>query len=363
MKGYAGKLLRINLSTSDIRIEEPEESLYRKYYGGTGFITYYLLNELATGIDPLGPDNKLIFALGPVTGHPLAGAGRNSVGAKSPLTGGIGFSEAGGFWGTELKRAGFDGIIIEGKAPKPSYIWINNDQVDIRDGSEIWGKTTGEVEDIIKKETGEPRLRVAQCGVAGENLVRYACILNDITHAYGRTGMGVVMGSKNLRAVAVRGTQQIPVADQDRIRELAKWFATSNRETWEAMKDQGTARLVIPLHTQSGLPTKNFKFGQFDSYEKISGQTLRDTILIRRDNCFACPINCKRVVKTGEPYNVDPRYGGPEYESLGSLGSVCGIDDLEAICKGNELCNTYALDTISTGMVIVLSWNAMKMGY
>jgi aldehyde:ferredoxin oxidoreductase len=362
MMGCAGKILRVNLSSDTILVEEPGEEFYRKYFGGTGFIVHYLLKEIPKGIDPLGPENKLIFVLGVLTGHPVAGAGRNSVGAKSPLTGGVGFSEAGGFWGAELKRAGFDAIIVEGKAEKPCYLWIRDGQAELRDGSSIWGKTTGEVEDIIKAELGDNRIRITQCGIAGENKVRYACILNDITHAYGRSGLGAVMGSKNLKAVAVRGTQSVPAADPARLRELAQWMATENRSNWEGMRDTGTAGGLVSLHASSALPTKNFQFGQFDGYQKISGQTMRDTVLVDRDNCYACPIFCKRVVKTGEPHNVDPRYGGPEYETLGSLGSTCGIDDLDAICKGNELCNAYGLDTISAGVTIAFAMECYERG-
>ncbi|HHW27394.1 MAG TPA: aldehyde ferredoxin oxidoreductase family protein [Firmicutes bacterium] len=362
MKGYAGKILRVNLTTGQIKVEEPDEHFYRKYYGGTGFIAHYLLSELPKGIDPLGPENKVIFALGPINGQAVAGAGRNGVGAKSPLTGGIGFAEAGGFWGPELKKAGFDAIIIEGKAEKPSYLWVHDGEAEIRDGSAIWGKTTAEVEDIIRDELGDPRIRVAQCGLAGEKQVRYACVLNDVTHAYGRTGIGAVMGSKNLRAVAVRGTMDIPVADKAKLVELNRWFATENKPSWEGMRDLGTAGGLTSLHASSGLPTKNFKYGQFEGNEKISGQTMRDTVLVKRDNCYACPIFCKRVVRTGPPYNVDPRYGGPEYETLGSFGSTCGVDDLEAVCKANELCNAYGLDTISTGMTVAFAMECYENG-
>lgn len=362
MNGYAGKLLRVNLTNREISIESPEDNFYRKYIGGTGFIAYFLLKEVPAGIDPLGPENKLIFALGPMTGHPLAGSGRSSVGAKSPLTGAIGFSEAGGFWGAELRRAGWDAIVIEGASEKPCYIYVNDDSVEIRDGSSIWGKATAEVEDIIRQEVGEPNAKVAQCGIAGENQVLYACILNDISHAYGRAGMGAVMGSKNLRAVAVRGTLGVSEADSQTILALAKSMATERRQQWEGFRDTGTAGGVVSLHSQSALPTKNFKFGQFDGNNNISGQTMRDTVLVDRDNCYACPVHCKRVVKTGEPYNVDPRYGGPEYETVGSLGSICGIDDLPAVCKGNELCNAYGLDTISAGVSIGFAMECYEKG-
>jgi len=352
----------MNLTDGSIAVETPEESFYRKYFGGTGFIAYYLLKQLPKGVDPLGPENNLIFALGPMTGHPLAGSGRNSVGAKSPLTGAIGFSEAGGFWGPELKKAGFDAVIIEGKSEKPCYIYIHDGQAEILDGRSVWGRTTGEVEDIIKQETGEPRVRVAQCGIAGEKKVRYACVLNDIFHAYGRAGMGAVMGSKNLRAIAVRGTQDVPEEEPQKILELARTMATDRKEEWEELKDTGTSGGVVSLHTQSALPTRNFQFGQFDGNEKISGQTMRDTVLLNRDNCYACPINCKRVVKTGDPYNVDPRYGGPEYETVAALGSTCGIDDLPAVCKGNELCNAFGLDTISAGVCVGFAMECYERG-
>lgn len=355
MYGYAGKVLRVNLTSREIQHEELPEAFYRRYFGGTGFIAYYLLKEVPRGIDPLGPENKLIFALGPLTGHPVAGSGRNSVGAKSPLTGAIGFTEAGGFFGPELKKAGFDAIIIEGRADAPVYLYIRDGQAEIRDGSKIWGKTTGQVEDILREETGDDRIRVAQCGIAGENLVRFACVLNDVTHAYGRTGMGAVMGSKNLRAIAARGTGEIPAANREKLAELARWMAIDNKSSWEGFKDTGTAGGVVSLHRQSALPTRNFQEGQFEGHQSISGQSLRDTILAGRDNCYACPIFCKRVVKTDEPYNVDPRYGGPEYETIGSLGSTCGIDELAAISKGNELCNAYGLDTISAGVTIAFA--------
>jgi len=362
MNGYAGKILRIDLSCGRTSVEEPEESFYRKYFGGTGFIAYYLLKEVPKGTEPLGPGNKLIFALGPMTGHPLAGSGRSSMGAKSPLTGAIGFSEAGGFWGAELKKAGFDGVIVEGKSETPCYIYIRDGQVEVRDGKGIWGKKTGEVEDIIRQDTGDPHVRVAQCGIAGENKVRYACVLNDVIHAYGRAGMGAVMGSKNLRAIAVRGTQDVAEANPEKMRELAKSMAVDRKDQWEELRDTGTAGGVVSLHNQSALPTRNFQFGQFEGNEKISGQTMRDTILVDRDNCYACPVHCKRVVKTGDPYNVDPRYGGPEYETVGALGSSCGIDDLPAVCKGNELCNAYGLDTISAGVTVAFAMECYEKG-
>ncbi len=204
--GYNGKILRVNLTTGAISEEVPPEIVYRTYMGGSALSSYYLLKELNAGVDPLGPENKLVFMSSVISGAPLPGLTRYTVAARSPLTGAFGEAEAGGFFGPELKMAGFDGVIVEGKAAKPVYIWIKDGKAEIRDASKIWGKDTGEAERLIREELGDNRIRVAQCGPAGEKLVRYACVVNELKHANGRTGMGAVMGSKNLRAIAVRGT-------------------------------------------------------------------------------------------------------------------------------------------------------------
>jgi len=209
--GYLGRILRVNLSKDKLSIEYPDEIFYRRYLGGEGFVAYYLLKELKPGIDPLGPENKLIFAAGPITGVPIAGNSRNSIGAKSPLTGGFGESEVGGYWGAELKHAGFDAVIIEGKASSPVYLWIHDGEAEIRDASHIWGLETGDAQHVIREELNDNLVRVALIGPGGENLVRYACIMVDLKDAAGRTGMGAVMGSKNLKAVAVRGSGRIEV--------------------------------------------------------------------------------------------------------------------------------------------------------
>lgn len=362
MMGINGKILRVNLSNRSIKIETPSETEYRTCFGGRGFVAYHLLKELPAGIDPLGPENKLIFATGPITGAPVAGSGRNSVGAKSPLTGGYGDSEAGGFWGVELKKAGYDAIIIEGQADKPVYLWIHDGEVEIRDASSIWGMKTADVEEKLKSELGDKRIRICQIGIAGEKLIPYACITNDLTHFAGRTGLGAVMGSKKLKAIAVRGNKTLEYSDREKLSELGKWMSKKYMDLAGHLYDRGTGNVLLPLNIAGGLPTRNFREGVFEGAEKISGETIRDTILIKRENCYACPIRCKRVVETKEPYKVDPRYGGPEYETLGSLGSLCGIDNLEAICKGNELCNAYGLDTISTGVSIAFAMECFEKG-
>ena len=360
--GYTGKILRVNLSDKSISIERPDDKFYRRYFGGTALIGYYLLKELKPGIDPLGPDNKLIFSAGVITGIPCSGSGRSGVGSKSPLTGGWGDSQAGGFWGAELKRAGWDAIIIEGKAANPVYLWINDDKVEIRDASHLWGKATLEVEKQIQEELGDKRVRVAQIGPAGEKLVRFACILNDIIHAYGRNGHGAVMGSKMLRAIAVRGRKALPLAHPEKVAEVAKWLADNYKVLSAGLTAHGTSGGVPGLNEAGILPTRNFQEGQFEGYMDIAGATMTETILVGRDNCYACPISCKRKVEVGPPYNVDPAYGGPEYETMAALGSFCGVNDLKAVVKGNQLCNAYGLDTIGTGNSIAFAMECFEKG-
>ncbi len=362
--GYNNKILRVDLSGGTISVDEPEENFYRRYLGGRGLVGYYLNKEMKGDEDPLGPENKLIFATGPITGLSIAGAGRNSVGARSPLTGGYGDGEVGGYWGAELKHAGYDAIIIEGKAEKPVYLWIEDGKAEIKAAGHIWGKKTAECEKIIKKELGDNGIRVAQIGIAGENQVRFACVINDISHAAGRSGLGAVMGSKNLRAIAVRGHGKVAVADEEGVEALLK----QSREELKAnlgnigMAQSGTAGILMLLNTAGGLPTRNFQQGAFEGAEKISADALNETILVRRRGCFACPIQCKPEVATGEPYNVDPTYGGPEYEALGSFGSNCGIDDLPAISKAAELSNACGLDVISTGVSIAFAMDCFERG-
>jgi aldehyde:ferredoxin oxidoreductase len=359
--GYTGKILRVDLSNNGTSVEQPGDNFYRTYFGGTALIGYYLMKELKPRIDPLGPDNKLIFSSGVITGIPSAGTGRSAAGAKSPLTNGWGDAQAGGYWGAELKRAGWDAIIIEGKAEKPIYLWINDDIVEIKDASHLWGKTTAEVQNQIRSELDDDKIRVAQTGIAGEKLVKIAGIANDITRYYGRCGLGAVMGSKRLKAIAIRGKKGLPLADAGRIQQVAKWLV-DNKQLLNWATTLGTSAGVVGLNTMGILPTLNFREGQFDGHNDISGQTMMDTILIDRDTCYACPINCKRVVKVDTPYNVNPVYGGPEYETIASLGSLCGIRDLKAIAQGNQTCNTYGLDTIGAGTTIAFAMECYENG-
>jgi aldehyde:ferredoxin oxidoreductase len=361
VNGYAGKILRVNLTNSNISTEEIGESFCRKYLGGAGFIAYYLLKELPNGVDPLGPDNKLIFATGPLTGIRLSGCARHCVGAKSPLTNTIAKSEAGEFWGPELKAAGFDAVIIEGKATKPVYLSINDGQASIKEAAHLWGKNTKETQAIIRTELQDEHVRVAMIGPGGEKLVRYACIMHGPYDAAGRGGLGAVMGSKNLKAVAVRGHQPPPVAKPEVVKEMRDWL-TANNNTIKLFQDLGTGGYMGSYEATGNLPVRNFRDGLFPTVTQIEGKTIKETVRTGMDGCFACIVRCKKVVKIDEPYQVDPAYGGPEYETLASLGSDCGIDNLKAICKGNELCNAYSLDTISAGGVIAFAMECFEKG-
>lgn len=362
--GYAGRILRVDLTSGVVEVEEPGDKFYRRYMGGWGIVAHYLLQELPVGVDPLSPDNLLIFATGVVTGAPVAGAGRSVVGGKSPLTGGFGAAEVGGFWGAELTRAGFDAIVIRGRAERPVYLWIRDGQVEIRSAEHLWGQQTAEVEAALRAELGDERVRVAQIGPAGERLVRMAAVMHDRCRAAGRTGLGAVMGAKNLKAVAVRGSGSKEVADREALQAIGRWYREHFPNTWAlGLGENGTANGVYQ-HQDGGLPTWNFQRGTFDEgWENITGDRMRETILKERDTCFACPIRCKRVVEVTEgPYPVDPIYGGPEYESIAALGSSCGIGDLAAIARANMLCNAYGMDTISVGVTIAWAMECFERG-
>jgi len=357
--GYNGKILRVNLSSNNISVETTDEVFCRKYLGGAGFVSYFLWKELQEGTDPLGADNKLIFALGPATGTLLPGSARNCVGAKSPLTGGIAKCEVGGFWGAELKRAGYDAIIVEGKAEKPVYLWVHSGEASVRDATHLWGHNTKQTQQVIRSELGDDRIRVAAIGPGGENLVRYACIMNGLFDAAGRGGLGAVMGSKNLKAIAVKGRKTPRISDPEQVKGFRQWLL-ANMQLVQNFQEFGTGFGVEPFEVLGNLPVRNFRDGLFLGAKKISAITIKDSIRIGMDGCFACPVRCKKVVKIQEPYPVDPAYGGPEYETLASLGSNCGIDNLKAIAKGNELCNAYSLDTISVGGVIAFAMECFE---
>jgi aldehyde:ferredoxin oxidoreductase len=360
-RGLNGKTLRINLTDAAISIEEADEKFCRKYLGGAGFAVDILWKELPKRIDSLSPHNKLVFAVGPVTGILLPGSDRICVCSKSPLTGTIAKCEVGGFWGTELKRAGYDILIIEGRAKEPVYLWIQNGIVEIKTALHLWGKNTKESQQIIRDELGDDRIRIVGIGPGGEHLVRYACIMSGLYSAAGRGGLGAVMGSKNLKAIAVRGNKSPEIFDPDAVKKLRQW-ALDNINLSLVSHEFGTGAAMEIYETRGNLPIRNFRDGLFPGVTKISATALKNTIRIGMEGCYACPVRCKKIVKFDDPYPVDPSYGGPEYETLAALGSNCGIDKLKAIAKGNELCNAYSLDTISAGAAIAFGMECFENG-
>lgn len=363
--GTYGKILHVDLTTGAVEVETPDREVYRMLVGGRALVAYLLLRDLPQGADPLGPENLLIFAPGILQGTNLPGTGRHGVGAKSPLTGALGSSEVGGWWGHEFKRTGYDALVVHGRAEQPAYLWIKDDEVEIRPAEHVWGKETGEVQPLLREELGDEDARVAQIGIAGENLVRFSSIMHDVNRATGRTGMGAVMGSKNLKAVAVRGTRTLEVADRKRITKVSKWLGANYEEKAGWAVEMGTPMGVVPLESMGVLPARNFQDPRFRNAAQIGGELMHETILKERDSCMVCPIVCKQVVEHQDPegrYNLDPVYGGPEYETLAALGSNCYVDDLPAVAKANERCAAYGLDTISTGVTIAFVMECVQRG-
>ena len=363
--GFCDRILKVDLTTGKLEVESPGEQFFRKYLGGSALALYYLLNEMPAGVDPLGPDNVLVLSVGVITGTPISGNSRVMANAKSPLTGAIGDAQAGGFWPAELKFAGFDAIVVKGKSPKPVYLWLHDGEAELRDATHLWGKDTGDTEDMLKEELAEPKLQVLQIGPAGENLVKYACIINSKCRANGRTGMGAVMGSKNLKAVAVRGTGKPGVADRAAFNAIVKEGVEWRKQDvgTQNMEKYGTGGVLGYQQQTGGLPTRNWSSGVFEEWDNLTGETMAETILKESDTCYACIVRCKRVVEVTEgKWKVDPQYGGPEYETLATMGSYCGVGDLIAVAKANELCNRYGLDTITTGATIAFAMDCFENG-
>jgi aldehyde:ferredoxin oxidoreductase len=363
--GYNGKILHVDLTAGSWTVETPDEKWYRTYMGGTGFLAYHLLRELPPGTDPLSPDNVLIFALSVVTGAPLSGFNRYTIGARSPLTGAFAETEAGGFWGPELKFAGFDAVVIRGRAPRPVYLWIRDGEVEIRDADGIWGLDNWETLEAIREALQEKRVRVASIGPAGERMVPFACVQNDLEHFNGRTGMGAVMGSKNLKAVAVRGTKKPDLADPEKVKEIARWHndRIKKHPPNVGLTKFGTPGLVEGVNGAGFLPTRNFREGQFEGADKLAAPAYHSTIFHSNGTCWACAVRCKRRVELDDPrYPLDRRFGGPEYEALSGLGSLLGVDSLPAVARGNQLCNLLGLDVISAGAVIAFAMECFEEG-
>ena len=355
--GFAGNILRINLKKKKISKEPLKEDLARKYLGCSGLATKMLFDELSPGIDPLGPENKLILTAGVMAGTLCEGGGSWQAVTKSPLTGFWAASRSGGFFGPEMKYAGYDMIVLEEKAEKPSYIWIFNDQVEIREGANAWDKPVPEAEAIIKEEIGEHKARLALIGPAGEKLVRFACIVNDACRVAGRCGTGAVMGSKNVKAVAIRGTKDIQVNNADACKEAFIDIETAvrNNPMYGLYAYDGTPAFTGALVGFGALPTWHDRSGYFDKWENVSVDTLRRNYLVKARACQACSYACERYteIRSG-PYRTPP-HGGPEYETIDMMGPYLKIDNLEAIQRASYTCNTYGMDTVSAGYMIAFA--------
>jgi aldehyde:ferredoxin oxidoreductase len=364
--GFNRRILHVGLSRGSLEVETPDETFYRKYLGGSAMGLYYILKEMKPGTDAFAPENVLTLMVSVLTGAPISGQSRMCANARSPLVDGIGDSQCGGFFPAEMRFAGFDGIVLHGRSPKPVYLWLHDGKAELRPADHLWGKTTSRVDDQLKAELGDDKIEIAQCGPSGEKLVRLAAIINMGNRANGRTGLGAVMGSKNLKAVVVRGTsKRLPWRDPRRLNDLAKWGAGEVEANADVLglQKMGTASVVAFQNTIGSLPTFNYNAGQFDGFEAISGERMTDTILKENDTCYACSVRCKRVVEAefaGRP--VEPRFGGPEYETISVFGSYCGVDDLSAISLANKLCNEYGLDTIGTGATVAWAMECFEKG-
>jgi len=364
MKGIFGKYLDINLSRQEIKTYEIPQEWYTKYLGGRGIGIHILLKELKGYEDPLGEENILVFATGPLQGTKFPGAGRHAILSKSPRTGSLSDSYAGGFFGHELGSSGYDGIFIRGKASRPCYISLIDGKAEIHDASQLWGKDVGQTDEILNRQyTGA---RIACIGQAGENLVKFSSIINEMNRAAGRAGFGAVMGSKRLKAIVVKGSVNKPVFNDTMLKEVRKRLAAelmANPNIRE-FGEYGTTGTVDFLNEEGILPTKNFMEGTFLGSSKIDGASdFYRAILVGRDTCAGCPIRCKRIVKcTYKEKYIEEKYGGPEYETLAAFGSNCLNDNLKVISLANQMCNMFGLDTISTGSVIASSMEASEKG-
>ncbi len=360
--GYAGKVLRVNLTTSKISTEPTDKALLKQYLGGTAYAARILWDHLPAKLDPLSPDNLLIVCTGPLTGTLIPCSGSVEFCFKSPLTGIFGETRAGGAFGPRVKFAGYDFIIVEGRSEKPVYLNIFDDDVELRDASHIWGKTVHEATDIILDEIHNHNASVACIGPGGEKLVRYASIMVDYDRAAGRCGGGAVMGSKNLKAIAVDGDRDVVAADPDKFWEAAMEGMKRVGKRRDTFGILGTIGGLAGLNEAGALPTKNFQTCYFEDAPKISGDELARKYLAKRRACFACPIGCGRYAGIPGGKYLTPLHEGSEYETAVMLGAEAMVSDLEAVVRASYLCNTYGLDTISTGNVIAFAIEAFERG-
>ncbi|MEO8542390.1 MAG: aldehyde ferredoxin oxidoreductase family protein [Burkholderiaceae bacterium] len=377
---WTGKMLRVDLTKGTVKVEPTNMEWAQAYIGSRGLGTKYLVEEIDAKVDPLSPENKIIWATGPLTGTMASTGGRYTVITKSPLTGAVACSNSGGYWGAEFKMAGYDLLIFEGKSAKPVYLYINDDQVELRDAAHLWGKSVWETEEMLKKSLQDPLTRVSSIGKAGENGVLYASVVNDLHRAAGRSGVGTVMGSKNLKAIAVRGTKGVgniknPKAFMKAVAEKKKILA-ENGVTGQGLPTYGTQVLMNVINEVGALPTRNHQDVQFEGAKDISAEAMatpRKTDgkkqLVTNQACFGCTIACGRISKMDESHFTvanKPQYwgasGGLEYEAAWALGAANGVNDIEALQYANLLCNEEGIDPISFGVTIGAVMELYEMG-
>ncbi len=363
-KGFTGTILQVNLSDGVVERLEMGADFYRMYMGGSGFGAYFLLKGLKRKTDALAPENILTIAPGITTAAAVSGVSRCCITALSPETGGAGDSQLGGSIGPFIKRAGYDGIVISGRSAHPCYLLVDGDNVEIRNGAHLCGKTVLEAHDALTDEHGDKNISILQCGVAGENLVRFACLIGDFNNVAGRGGMGAVFGSKNIRAVVVKGGGSVEFEDGETMKELARLAAKRLPGSGfpEILQKLGTPGVTAPQAEGGNLATHNFSRSWHKDYMQLHGATYEKELGAGKTTCFACIIGCRKKVKAESPWPVTERLGGPEFETLGLLGSNLDITNAAAVAKANELCNNYGLDTISTGGIAAYLFECLESG-
>ncbi|MCK4965029.1 MAG: aldehyde ferredoxin oxidoreductase, partial [Dehalococcoidia bacterium] len=362
MNGYMGKILRVDLSAGEMRDEPLNEEYARAFVGGSGLAARIIYDMVGGDTDPLGPENPLVFMTGPLVGTAMPSAGRCSVCALSPLTRIWGEANTGGFFGPELRFAGYDGIIITGRAKKPVWLSIVHGRAELHDAADLWGSDSYATQEHVRQALADPKARVACIGVAGENQVLMAAVMNDGGRAAGRTGMGAVMGSKKLKAIGVRGSAKVPVSDPEGLKAATREINTYLKDDLAAQTFNlaGTAGAVDTLLMYGDMPIRYFQQGEWENASNLSGVPMADQYLNRSYTCYRCPIGCGRETRA-------PSYGlkkvdGPEYETLAALGSLAMVDDLEAVIYAGHLCNLYGMDTISVGCTIALACEMFERG-
>jgi aldehyde:ferredoxin oxidoreductase len=361
--GYKGKILYVDLSSGRLKTGSFDEDFAKAYIGGTGFGIKTLIDNQAPGIEPFDPANPLIYAVGAVSGTMVpCAASKFGVFAKSPESHLLGEAYSTGRFGAELKHAGYDIVVIKGKAPKPVYLWIDDESVQMMDASHLWGKTTWETEEIIRNDLGDQLIRVSAIGQGGENLVKTACLINDHFRAAGRTGMGAIAGSKNLKAVAVRGTQDVVVAKPEELQDLCRdLYEQAKGPATSKYRGLGTAANVLTLNAQAALPTRNYQSATFEGAETVSGEYLNEHFVTKIAGCTSCPCRCEHIAEVPEGV-FKGAIARVEYEPTMAFGPYCGVDRLDAVIKAIEYCNLYGVDAIGTGIIVGFGMECYEKG-